>query len=268
MFCNNCGAKLVDGAMFCNVCGNKIDIDQGSAKDNNQKPRDDRQPFEYDLNSADNQPTVPESNNNVIDHQPIANDFEPDENRQPPFANDRQPSENKQPVEDDDQRTRIYFGDSGMDTDKKTENTSFDSPRPPQFSQPAMSNGTVAVAKKNNKNVFIIAVVGGCVFVCLVAFILIFAFSCSKHSPIEGSWVSTSGDVIQFDKNGEFRWESKYGTYTIENDTYLTLTLKNSSDFGDNRFYVFNRDAMTSSGDYWYISDNVLYISGYKYIKR
>ena len=124
MFCNNCGAKLVDGAMFCNVCGNKIDIDQGSAKDNNQKPRDDRQPFESDLNSADNQPTVPESNNNVIDHQPIANDFEPDENRQPPFANDRQPSENKQPVEDDDQRTRIYFGDSGMKKKKKTENTS------------------------------------------------------------------------------------------------------------------------------------------------
>ena len=37
MFCNNCGAKLVDGAMFCNVCGNKIDIDQGSAKDRNNR---------------------------------------------------------------------------------------------------------------------------------------------------------------------------------------------------------------------------------------
>lgn len=246
MFCNNCGAKLVDGAMFCNVCGNKIDIDQGSAKDNNQKPRDDRQPLEVDSKSVDN--------------QPIANDNEPGENTQP--------SDDKQPVEDDDPRTRIYYGDSGKNTDKNTANDSFDNPNSPQIDQPAMSNGTAAVAKKKNDNVLFFSFIGGCALVCLIAFIMMFAFSCNTRSPIEGNWVKSSGETLRFDNNGQFFWDEKFGNYTLENNSFLMLDYRNSSDIGDNDYYTFNMDAMTSSSDYWYVSDDALYISGEKYIKQ
>ena len=264
MFCNNCGVKLMDGAVFCAACGCKIDPVLRSDTYNKQKTNDDLQSFEIDLDPVNQQPAKQDIKNAEIDHQPVANESEPGDKVHTTVAFNSKPSENKQSLDNDESRTRIYYGDSG-NNNNYIANQSFDSP---QFNQPSMSNVKVAAAKKKNENTFIVvAFITGCVVISLLAFLLLFVNTC-KHQPIEGRWVNDSGKVIKFEKNGEFSWDNKYGTYTFDNDSFLSLYYRNNSDFGKNKTYIFDKEAMYSSGDYWYISGNSLYISGDEYNKR
>lgn len=259
MFCNNCGTKLMDGAKFCNVCGCEIDPFQRSETDNKPKTDGDREFSEVVLNPVNQQPAEKDINNAETDRQPVSNESKPDDKAPTTVANDRQSSEYKQSFNDDDRRTRIYYGDSGSDNKNYSPKSTFD--------QPAMSSGNVAVAKKKNDNtIIIVAFIAGCVVVSLLAFLLIFVNTC-KQSPIEGSWINSSGKVIKFEKNGEFTWGEKYGTYTFDNDSFLSLYYRNNSDFGKTKTYIFNTEAINSSSAYWYISGNSLYISGEEYIK-
>lgn len=250
MKCKNCGAELLDGAMFCSVCGSKVEPVRQSAADNKQKTGDNQQSYEVELNP--------------VDRQPVASDPEPEVASKQTIVNNRQPSDYKQPIDNDDQRTRIYYGDSGNGANKYGADPSLNNS---QFSRSAMSGGTVAVAQKKSDNKFvIIAFIGGCVLISMLAFILIFVSSC-RQSPIEGRWMNSSGKVIRFEKNGEFTWDDKYGTYTFNNESFLTLQYKNYSDLGETDIYIFDQSAIKSSGDYWYVSGNMLYISGVEYIK-
>ena len=259
MFCNNCGEKLMDGAKFCAACGCKVDSVMHSDTDNKQKTNDDLQPFEVNLDPVNQQPAEQDIKSVEIDYQPVANEIKPDDKVRTTVVNNRQPSEFKQVFSDDEQRTRIYYGDNGGNNNNYSPKSDFD--------QPAMSGG-IAVAKKKNDNTFIVvAFIAGCVVISLLAYLLIFVNTC-KQSPIGGTWINESGEMIRFEKNGEFTWDDKYGTYTLKDDTFLSFYFSNNSDFGKTKTYVFDNEAIYSSGDYWYISGNSLYISGEEYTKR
>lgn len=260
MFCNNCGEKILDGALFCAACGCKVDPVLRSDTDNKLKTNDDLQPFEVKLDPVNQQLAEQDKKSAEIDHQPVANEIKPDDKVQTTVVSNRQPSENKQTFSDDEQRTRIYYGDNGVNNNNYSSKSIFD--------QPAMSGGNVAVVKKKNDNIYIIvAFIAGCVVISLLAYLLIFVNTC-KQPPIEGTWFNKSGKMIRFEKNGEFTWEDKYGTYTIDNDSFLSLYFRNNSDFGKSKTYIFDNEAIYSSGDYWHISGNSLYISGEEYTKH
>ena len=123
-------------------------------------------------------------------------------------------------------------------------------------------SGNQSQSKKLNpsqkKSIIIIA--------SIVALALLVAVFSSSSTSIEGVWMSGSKQIV-FTKDGEYKSDSNFGTYTVNPDKSLEIRYSEYSFKNGVDTFIWGEEAKEDP-DYWYISDGKLYFYRSEYTKQ
>lgn len=119
-------------------------------------------------------------------------------------------------------------------------------------------NSILSFLKSKKGKVTIVAFLTALVIICSINFV-------SARS-IVGVWMSGT-KKITFTKEGDFKMNSAYGTYTIEDDKTLIMSCGEYSYLNGKWEYEYGEEAKEDS-DFWYISGDTLYLRGSEYKRK
>ena len=100
----------------------------------------------------------------------------------------------------------------------------------------------------------------------LLIVVVIVCVNAFKSQSIVGVWMDGT-DKITFTSDGDFQWDSTYGTYTIDDDKTLIMDSGEYSYHSGRWEYQYGPEAKENS-DYWYVSGSKLYFRGDEYTKK